>query len=326
MAHAAGLKVAWAMSSHNNSLSAVAVPDPSRAIVMMLSATAFIAATTLMAKALGRGFDGQPLPPFMVSAGRFVFAWLILCPLVLWRRPSFAGTAWPLHGARSLCGWAGVSCLFAAAAVLPLSDATAISFLNPMIAMLLAIPLLGEHIGPWRWGSAAVAMIGASVLIRPGGASFEPYALIALAAAGFMAMEVIFIKKLAGGATFAGEPPLRILFVNNSIGMCIALTAASFVWIWPSPGQWLLLALLGATMVSAQAFFLQALKWADASFVMPFNYATLVFATLYDALVFGDLPTALSIMGAALIIASAIVLAWRERVNPVTSPPSSPRR
>lgn len=281
----------------------------------MLAAAALVAVTTLLAKALGRGIGGEPLPPFMVSAGRFAFAWLTLLPFVAWLRPSFKGAAWRLHAARSLCGWAGVSGMFAAAAVLPLADATAISFLNPMIAMVLAIPLLGERVGRWRWGAAGAALVGALVLIRPGVAAFEPYALVALAAAVFMAFEVIVVKMLAGGATKAGEPAIRILFINNSIGATIAIAAASIVWVSPTPTQWLMLAAVGVVMVTVQTLFIQALKRADASFVMPFFYATLIFAALYDAAVFGDVPTALSALGAALIIAGAVVLAWRERVR-----------
>ncbi|GHD56792.1 transporter RarD family, DMT superfamily protein [Thalassobaculum fulvum] len=289
--------------------------SPTAAALLMLTAAALVAVTTLLAKALGRGVGGEPLPPFMVSGGRFAFAWLTLLPFVAWMRPSFEGAAWKLHAARSFCGWAGVSGMFAAAAVLPLADATAISFLNPMIAMVLAIPLLGERIGPWRWGAAATALLGAVVLIRPGLAAFQPYSLVALAAAVFMAFEVVVVKMLAGGSTKAGEPPIRILFINNSIGATISLAAAATVWVWPSPAQWPMLAAIGVVMLSVQALFIQALKRADASFVMPFFYATLIFASAYDAAVFGDLPTALSVLGAALIVAGAAVLAWRERVR-----------
>lgn len=290
-------------------------PSPTAAALLMLTAAALVAATTLLAKALGRGVGGEPLPAFMVSAGRFVFAWATLLPIVAWMRPGFTGAAWGLHTARSFCGWGGVSAMFAAAAVLPLADATAISFLNPMIAMVLAIPLLGERVGRWRWGAAATALAGALVLIRPGFAAFEPYALVALAAAVFMAFEVVLIKRLAGGSTKTGEPAIRILFINNSIGASIALLAAATVWTWPTPGQWPLLAAIGVIMVTAQSLFIQAMRRADASFVMPFFYATLIFAALYDAAVFGDLPTALSVLGAALILAGAVVLAWRERVR-----------
>ncbi len=283
--------------------------SPTSAALLMLAAAALVAVTTLLAKALGRGVGGEPLPPFIVSAGRFAFAWLTLLPFVAWMRPSFRGAAWRLHAARSFCGWAGVSGMFAAAAVLPLADATAISFLNPMIAMVLAIPLLGEQVGRWRWGAAGAALVGALVLIRPGLAAFEPYALVALAAAVFMAFEVIVVKMLAGGSAKAGEPPIRILFINNSIGAAISIGAASTVWVAPAPGQWPMLAAVGVVMLTVQALFIQALKRADASFVMPFFYATLIFASIYDAAAFDQYPATLSVLGAALIIAGAVVLA-----------------
>jgi drug/metabolite transporter (DMT)-like permease len=281
----------------------------------MLGAASLVAATTLFAKVLGNGTSGEPLPGFMVSAGRFVFAWMALVPVVLWMRPGFRGAVWRFHVGRAVSGWATVTCVFTAAALMPLADATAISFLNPLIAMVLAIPLLGERVGPWRWAAAAVAVIGAVVLIRPGMDAFQPAALIALAAAVFGAVEVIFVKLLTGGATRAGEPPVRILFINNSIGAVVALVAASTVWVWPSPQQWALLAGLGVVMVAGQSLFLQAMKRGDASFVMPFFYATLVFAAAYDAVVFAEIPAALSVLGAGLIVGGAVVLAWRERVR-----------
>lgn len=283
--------------------------------LFMIAAASLVAATTLMAKVLGNGLTGEPLPGFMVSAGRFVFAWLALLPVVLAIRPGFAGAKWRYHIGRSISGWATVTCIFTAAALMPLGDATAISFLNPLIAMVFAIPVLGERVGPWRWAAAAVAAIGALVLIRPGMAAFQPAALIALAAAVFGAVEVIFVKLLTGGANKAGEPALRILFVNNSIGAAVALSVAATVWVWPTPAQWGILAGIGVVMVSAQTMFLQAMKRADASFVMPFFYATLLFAAVYDAAVFGVVPTALSALGAVLIIGGAVVLAWRERVR-----------
>jgi drug/metabolite transporter (DMT)-like permease len=153
------------------------------------------------------------------------------------------------------------------------------------------------------------------VLIRPGMAAFQPAALIALGAAVFGAFEVIFIKQLAGKADGGGEPPVRILFVNNSIGAAVAVGVALTVWQWPTPEQWMLLAAIGVVMVTAQSLFIQAMKRADASYVIPFFYAALVFAALYDAAVFGVIPVPLSILGAALIVTGAIVLVWRERVN-----------
>ncbi|MEQ8585541.1 MAG: DMT family transporter [Thalassobaculaceae bacterium] len=285
------------------------------AALFMTGAASLVAATTLMAKVLGQDLLGDPLPGFMVSAGRFLFAWLALVPVIAVMRPGFQGTRWKLHAARSVAGWATVTCIFTAAALMPLGDATAISFLNPLIAMVLAIPLLGERVGPWRWGAAGLALLGALVLIRPGMAAFQPAALIALAAALFGAFEVIFIKMLAGRSAGEGEPAIRILFVNNTIGATVAGCVALTVWQWPTPQQWLVLAAIGVVMVTAQSLFIQAMKRADASYVMPFFYAALVFAALYDAAVFEVVPVPLSILGAVLIVTGAVVLVWRERVN-----------
>ncbi len=275
---------------------------------MMVGASAIIAVTSLLAKALGRDIAGDALHPFQVTAGRFGFAFALVLALSLWLRPRLAGAAWSVHLGRTLCGWAGVTCLFAAAAAMPLAEATAISFLSPLATMLLAIPLLGERVGPVRWTAAAVALVGALVLIRPGSDAYQPAALIALAAAAFIGMEAILVKRLSDR-----EPPLRILLINNGMGALIAVVVAALVWRAPSPAQWAMLALLGFSMLGAQALFIEALRVADASYVVPFFYTTLVFAALYDLALFGDAPDAFSQLGIAIIVAGAMLLAWRER-------------
>ena len=277
---------------------------------LMILCAALLAMTVLLAKTLGRGVEGVPLHPLQVSAGRFCFALATLIPFVAWFRPPLRGSAWTLHVGRSFCGWAGVSCMFAAAAAMPLADATAISFLSPMITMLLAIPLLGEKVGPWRWSAAAVALGGGMIIIRPGTDAFQFAAVIALIAALFQGLEAILIKKLTGR-----EDPLRILFINNSIGAVMAATAAAFVWVAPSPAQWGMLAMLGAIMVAAQSMFILALRRTDASYAIPFFYATLLFAGIYDFALFGDSPDAVSIGGMVLVVAGALVLAWREGIR-----------
>lgn len=270
----------------------------------MVGASALIAVTSLIAKALGQGVGGPALHPFQVSAGRFVSGFLAVALVAAWLRPSLAGTPWRAHAVRSLCGWCGVSCLFAAAAQLPLATATALSFLSPIATMALAIPLLGERVGAVRWLAAAVALTGAMVLLRPGTDAFDVAALIALAAALFMGLEAILIKRLTGY-----EPPLRILLVNNAFGAVIAGSVAWFVWTEPSAGQWPLLALVGVAMVAAQTCFLFAMRGADASFVIPFFYATLIFAAAYDYAVFADAPDALGLAGAATIVVGGVMLA-----------------
>lgn len=285
-------------------------PAPGLAVVLMICATAFIAATTLIAKALGTETLGPPLHPLQVSFGRFLFAWLVFASALAVLRPTVTRPDYKTHLARTLCGWSGVTLMFAAAAMMPLSDATAISFLNPIFAMILAIPLLGERVGPWRWAAAAIALAGALILIRPGSDTMQAGALLALGAAMALGLELIFMKRLAGR-----ERPLQLLFINNSMGLAIASCAVIWVWQAPSPAQWAGMAAIGGAMACAQVFFINALGRADASYVTPFSYLTLVFAAVYDGAVFGVIPTPLSLLGALIIIAGAALLSWRETLH-----------
>lgn len=92
----------------------------------------------------------------------------------------------------------------------------------------------------------------------------------------------------------------------------------------PSAAQWAALAALGLVMACAQACFINGMARADASFVAPFSYATLVFAAVYDFAVFGVVPDWVTVLGAAIILIGAAVLAWREtRPRPAGPPPAS---
>ncbi len=282
-------------------------PNPTLAVMLMLTATAFIAGTMLLAKTLGTDVFGDPLHPLQISHGRFLFAFLAIGTATVLIRPKLNRPDWRLHIGRTVFGWGGVSCMFAAVAFIPLSDATAISFLNPVFGMLLAIPLLGERVGRWRWVAASLALIGAMVLLRPGAGTFQLAGLLALAAALLMGLELIFIKKLANK-----EPSFQILLTNNAIGLAIATLAVLPFWTGPTAAQWAALAGLGLLMAAAQACFVNAVARADASFVTPFSYVTLIFATLYDLMVFDVLPDGISVAGAVIILAGVGLLVWRE--------------
>lgn len=277
------------------------------AAALIIFAAMFIAATTLMAKSLGTGSLGAPLHALQISHGRFLFAFMGLGMAAAVLRPALSRPDWRLHFARTSFGWGGVTLMFASVAYIPLADATAISFLNPVFAMMLAIPLLGEKVGRVRWSAAVLALVGALVLLRPTPATFQPAALLALGAALVMGMELIFIKKLAGR-----ENPFQILLVNNLIGLCIATCAVLPVWQPPTALQWAVLAGIGLCMAVAQTCFVNAMARADASFVAPFSYATLIFAALYDALFYKVVPDTITYLGAAIILTGALWLALRE--------------
>ncbi|MBO6949883.1 MAG: DMT family transporter [Rhodospirillales bacterium] len=280
-----------------------------RGALFMICAAALLAATSMLAKILGNDLFGPPLHPMQVSAGRFAFAFATLCAVAPFLKLKLTrDTPYGWHLLRSTLGWMGVSFTFAAAARMPLAEATAITFLSPICTMIFAIPFLGEKVGPVRWSAAGISLVGALVLMRPGTDAFQAAALLALAAALLTGLEMTVIKRLSGS-----EPAIRILFVNNFFGATIAVTAATFVWVPPTFEQWMLLIVLGMIMVTAQTCFIQAMKSADASFAVPFFYMTLVFAAFYDFGLFGVIPEPLSWLGAAIIIAGALFLAYRER-------------
>lgn len=281
-------------------------PTPWQAIGFATAACALIAVTTLLAKMLGGAQMGEAaLHPLQISAGRFVFAFLAVSIAFAALKPGLHGAEWSSHLGRASCGWLGVSCMFAAATQIPLADATAISFLSPLFTILLAVIFLKEIVRRPQIAGSGLAIIGVILLLAPGAEGFRPAAFIALAGAVFMGVESIFIKRLSDR-----EPPVRILFLNNLIGASVAVIAASFVWRPPLVGQWAMLAMLGLTMAAAQALFIQAMKRGNASKIAPILNMTLVFATVYDFALFGEVPTVVAALG-ALAIVGGVLLASR---------------
>ncbi|MEO0343146.1 MAG: DMT family transporter [Pseudomonadota bacterium] len=288
-------------SSPTNDLSRFAVP-------VALFSTAFFAGTLLLAKVLGA--DG--LSPFQVSAGRFVFGLIALgfyCALRPSEFPKFDHVPWRSHFFRSICGWLGASCMFGAAIFMPLGEATAISFLNPLVAMALAAFFLNEALNLSKYLAALFGVLGAILILRPGIEAIQPAALFAFGAAIFLGVEAIFIKQLSDR-----EPLVRVLLINNFIGSVVASLTAFFFWnATPDLKQWSLLIVLGATMVFGQSLFVRAMKWGEASQISPVLYAVLVFTAVYDYLFFGEILSFWSALGSCSILLAAVLLSAGSR-------------
>ncbi|MBT3952616.1 MAG: DMT family transporter, partial [Rhodobacterales bacterium] len=240
--------------------------DPkSQAAFLIVLATIFIAGTMILAKSLGQDWLGESLHPLQISAGRFSFAWMALVIVFIVKKPIIKSPNLKLHTIRSLLGWSGVTLMFASASMIPLSDATAISFLNPVFAMLLALFFLKEKIGKYRWIAAFLAITGAFVLLRPSSNTIQIAGLLALFAAIFMGAELILMKIIT-----KNESSFQILIINNSIGFTVSACAAYFVWQDPTNLQWFALISIGLLMICAQACYINAIAIADASYVAPF--------------------------------------------------------
>ena len=273
---------------------------------LMTAATALIAATSLLAKALGTGVGGPELHALQVSAGRFLFGFAGLAPFLAMKWPGTDDLPLGLHVGRVACGWSGGAFLFAASARLPLGDANAISFLAPVVTMSLSVVFLRERVGSARWQAAAVSLAGALVLTAPGSSAFQPAALLALGSALLIGAELVFVKRLSGG-----EPAVRILAMSNGVGLLISVPIALLVWTGPGRWQWAMLALLGVCMLSAQVLFIHANRRSDASYLAPIFYTASLFAAFYDFVFFDEPLRVNSAVGIGLIIAGAALLTWR---------------
>ena len=271
----------------------------------MIFASLFIGGTTMIAKVLGTNLLGKPLNPMQISHSRFLFAFILIFLFFLKTKSQIIQPNYKLHFSRSFCGWIGITILFGTSILIPVSDATALIFINPIFTMIFAIPLLGETVKTTKWFAVAITFIGAIVLIRPENNLLEIQFVYILLIFGALALglESIFIKILT-----IEEKPKQILLINNGIGLMISSIPIYFIWISPNIKQILAMFFVGALMLCAQICFIQAMKRSEAHFVAPFFYFTLIFVCIYDFFIFQILPDKISIIGTTLIIVGGIIL------------------
>lgn len=281
--------------------------------LMAIAAAALFAAMNMAVRALGQ-LESPALPAFEVAFFRFLFGLLTASPLIVATGWGVVRTQAPgAHALRVLAGGGGVGAMFAALAQLPLGFVTAISFSNPFFAVIFAALFLGERVGPWRWSAVGFGFCG--VLVMTGVASglpisaLEPAVGLAVMAAVFFGVEVVMIRRLALTENFA-----TVLLYNNLGAMLLLAAPAALVWKTPSPEQWPFLALSGLFGVVGQMLFLTAMRIAEASFVSPFLYLSLVFAMAYGFAFFSEVPTQTTVAGAAMITAAGLFILYREQL------------
>lgn len=180
---------------------------------------------------------------------------------------------------------------------LGLAEMHALYAVFPLMTLALAGAVLGEFIGLRRWIAAGIGFTGTLIILRPGAGVFELAALIPLLAALAFAVFNVLTRRISQHDSFA----TNMLFMA-SVGALTVTFAGLPAWVSPTPIQGLLMGILALTGVVAQILFIQALKYATASTLQPFNYALLVFATLIGVIVFAEHPDTWVVVGAALVI------------------------
>jgi drug/metabolite transporter (DMT)-like permease len=214
-----------------------------------------------------------------------------------------------LHLARAAVGVFAMGFWFTSLALVPLAEAVALNFTMPLFIVAGAAAILGEKVGLRRWSATAIGFLGMLVILRPGIAVVSPVMVLPVAAAFFMAISVLMLKHMSATVS-AGT---SVLYMNLLITP-LSLVPAAFVWAWPHWQDLFVLAALGLIAMLAHLALARALAAADASAIMPFDYARLPFIALIAFVLFGEVAEIWTWIGAAIIAGSAFYIARRESV------------
>ncbi len=213
------------------------------------------------------------------------------------------------HVTRSAIGLAVMGCTFVALSMLPLAEATVISFSAPLFATMLSALFLGEKVLWHRWGAIAVGFIGVLMVVQPGGSALPAMGVaIGLAAALGTAVVVITLRQI--GAT---ESAAATVFWFNIAGVIVTALPMPFFFQQHLPGVWIAVVIGGLLGGIAQIMLTAAVRYAPVSVLAPFDYLQLVWATMWGFLLFDVLPTIAALVGGVLIAVAGCYVVWRER-------------
>jgi drug/metabolite transporter (DMT)-like permease len=191
-----------------------------------------------------------------------------------------------------------------------MARATTISFLSPLLITILAIPLLGEVVGPRRWAAVLAGMAGMLIVVRPGTTGFQPAALFGVASSSCWALALIITRKIA-----ASDEPRTTILWSALVGAVVLTVLLPFEARWPTWWQLALCLMLGVLSSAGQWMVVLAHRLAPASLLAPISYTQLPWVTIGGFLVFNNLPDQWTLVGASIIIASGLYTAHRERIR-----------
>lgn len=272
----------------------------------MAAAAFFFSLMSLFVKLAGQRLPSQEIV-FVRSVVTLLFSYLAVRWLGI--SPWGRDRRWLLL--RGLTGFAALSCFYYALTKLPLADATVIQYTNPAFTALLAALMLREAIG-WAEGlGTLVSLAGVALIARPAflfgssAASIDlAAAAIALLGALLAAAAYVIVRKLR-----STEHPLVIVFYFPLVSSLGSLPTAALTGLeWPTPVEWLMLVFgVGVSAQLGQIFMTKGLHLERAGRATAFSYLQVVFAALWGLLVFGELPDALGITGALLVVAGTLM-------------------
>ncbi len=259
------------------------------------------------------------IPVGQVTAARFMLQSSLLVPIALamgvlhWPR----GREWALHAVRAVLIMVATGLFFTALRAMPIADAIAIFFVEPFVLTLLGAWLLGETVGARRIMACVVGFGGALLVIQPSFATVGPVALLPLGTATCFAFYMILTRRMA--------QVMHPLALQSWTALAAVVLALPVLWMaegsglagldpaWPSAYAVAMMLGVGVMATLAHLLISFALSLAPASTLAPLQYLEIVAATGLGLAVFGTVPSGLTLLGVAIIVASGLYVLHRER-------------
>lgn len=218
--------------------------------------------------------------------------------------PRMSVRLWALICLRSLCLMTATMANFLALGQLPLVVTSAILFLSPVLVCLFARPLLGERLTPARLVAVGLGFSGVLVILNPFDATVNWYAVLMLYPASAMALYMVLTRMLSGQTS-----PLVMQFSTGAIGTVGLLPFGLAAWVTPETGlAWGLALALGLFAWAGHEVLTRAHAFAEASLLAPYGYSFVIYLALTGWLVFGDVPTPQTVLGAGLVIFAGLIV------------------
>jgi len=272
---------------------------------MLLAVLGFVSLDTL-AKLLSETY-----PVWQVVWARYAFHLVLIVVVLRGALPRTLRTSrMPLQLLRSLLLVLTTGLFFLGLRLMPLADAAAVMLLAPLFITALSVPLLQEKVGPRRWAGVLVGLTGALIVIRPGSDVFAYAALLPLAAALVNAFYHIATRLLSHS-----DSSMTTLTYSSLVGAAVMTLGLHYFWVTPDLTGWLMMIGVGIIGGTSHFFLIKAYSEAPAAVVAPFGYSNIVWAVIFGFVVWGDLPDAWTLLGAAILVASGLYVFHREQVR-----------
>ena len=279
------------------------VPAPVKGALWMLVSAAALAGLTGVVRHMSAG-----LHPFEIAFFRSFFGLLILAP---WLMRSGLGVLRTkrlgLYTLRCALGVATMLMWFTAISMVPLADAVALGFTSPLFVILGAALFLGEVVRGRRLGATLCGFAGALIILRPGSGVLDLGAVLVLLSAVTLAGANLSVKELSRTESVQAIVTYMVIFM-----VPLTFIPALLVWQTPTPAQLAELIGLAAVATLGNYAMTRAVAVADASAVMPYDYARLPFVALIGFFVFGETSDTATWIGAGVIAVASLYLAHHE--------------